>query len=259
MIPGHQKKCIIFFFLRSSREAGLATLGHLRVVVHVVHLPVASLLGLLVGLLLLLHVDGGLHALHLHVAHAELVERVEAVGGGHHGGGHTGRDVAGGDVVIGRGAGAGDVGVDVGVDVGGPGVDVAARRGTGAHGDVVLLLLLAVVGQGVVLGRAGEGRHAWRGDGGRGGVDGLLVGGGGRVGARGHAHAHALAEAGELVLEGLVAAEEVLDGAVAVVVAAQLLELVLETLNVLLGAGADGALGLAVVGALAGELGGSEG
>ncbi len=246
-----------------SGKTGLAPLGHLGVVVYGVHRgPVTlgrALLGLLVLvlvvllllLLLLLHVDVGGDARNLHVAHAKVVNGLEAVGGGHHGGRHASRDVAG-DVVVGRRGRAGDVGADVGGDVGGPAVDVAA-----GHGNVVL----AVVWQRVVVGRGGEGRHSRRGDGARGagGVVLLVVGGRGRVGRRGHGHAHGLAQAAELVLEGLVAAQEVLQRAVAVLVAAQLLELALQAINVLLGAGADGALGLAVVGALAGELGRREG
>lgn len=45
-----------------------------------------------------------------------------------------------------------------------------------------------------------------------------------------------------------------MDGAIAALVALELLELALQVLNVLLGAGTDGALGFAVVGALAGQL-----
>lgn len=75
----------------------------------------------------------------------------------------------------------------------------------------------------------------------------------GRVGRRVD-DAHILAKAGELVFESLVAAEEVLNSLVAAVLTLELLKLALEAFNVLLGAGADGSLRLAVVGALAGEL-----
>jgi len=78
---------------------------------------------------------------------------------------------------------------------------------------------------------------------------------GGRVRRRVHGHgAHVLLQATQLVLESLVPSEEVLDRAVTALVAAELVELALEALNVLLCAGADGTLGLAVVGPLAGQL-----
>lgn len=70
--------------------------------------------------------------------------------------------------------------------------------------------------------------------------------------------AHGIPEGLELLLEHLVAAQQFLDGLVAGVHGAQLLELCLETLNVILGTGADGALGLSVVSSLAGELGSCE-
>lgn len=153
------------------------------------------------------------------------------VGGGHHGGGHIG-------VVVGGGEGAGDVGVGVRGDVNGPGVGV----------------VMAGVGRHVALGRGGEGRHSGRGDSGARGVNNVLVVGGGRgVGRGGRGHANVLAQAVELVLEGLVAAEEILREV------PELVALALHTLNVLLGASADGALSLTIVGAFAFELVGGEG
>jgi hypothetical protein len=65
---------------------------------------------------------------------------------------------------------------------------------------------------------------------------------------------HGLLEAHELILESLVAAHELLDGLVARLLATEVIELLLETLNVLLCAGANSALGLTVICALASEL-----
>ena len=73
------------------------------------------------------------------------------------------------------------------------------------------------------------------------------------------ADAHALAEALELLLEHLVAEEELLDGLIALPLTPELVELGLQALNVLLGPRPDGPLGLPVVGPLAGELGWCQG
>lgn len=76
-----------------------------------------------------------------------------------------------------------------------------------------------------------------------------------RVWRRRHGGAHVgVLEPAHLVLESAVAAQELLHRLVAALVAAELVELALQTLNVFLCAGADGALGLAVVGPLARQL-----
>lgn len=167
----------------------------------------------------------------------------------------------------------------MGGDIGIPAIDTAVR-----HGNVVL----TTVGQRVVVGGGGEGQHSGCGHGARGTV--LLVAGSlAKVRRRGYGDAPRLAQAAKLVLEGLVAVahmlEFVLEGfivaiqvlrrAVAILaqlleltilaqllelaILAQLLELALQALTGLLSAGAEDALGFAVVGALAGALGRREG
>lgn len=67
-------------------------------------------------------------------------------------------------------------------------------------------------------------------------------------------HPHAFPEFLELRLESLVPLDQVLDGLVAVVLALELVQLALESLNVLLRPCPDGTLGLTIICPLPGQL-----